>query len=261
MSQTLTKGLRVIEALAHSNQPRGITELSRMLDMNQSAVQRLVNTLVDQGYARQAEGTRKYRLTQTLWELGQRSVEDNALRRLLRPTLRLGAHVTGMTCFFAIESFPFVVYFDRVEGPRGRPHSAEPGRKVPITATASGKAIFPYLPAERRALLAQPATDRTGFVHFPGLERQIIDQITRQVRRDRYAFSASGMRKGMNSVAAPVWSKAPEPLGAIVLTSSETELRAADFPEYGARVLELAEEATISLGGAAFRNTAELAPL
>lgn len=261
MSQTLTKGLRVIEALAHSNQPRGITELSRMLDMNQSAVQRLVNTLVDQGYARQAEGTRKYRLTQTLWELGQRSVEDNALRRLLRPTLRLGAHVTGMTCFFAIETFPFVVYFDRVEGPRGRPHSAEPGRKVPITATASGRAIFPYLPAERRALLAHPATDRTGFVHFPGLERQIIDQITRQVRRDRYAFSASGMRKGMNSVAAPVWSKAPEPLGAIVLTSSETELRAADFPEYGARVLELAEEATISLGGAAFRNTAELAPL
>ncbi len=261
MSQTLTKGLRVIEALAHSNQPRGITELSRMLDMNQSAVQRLVNTLVDQGYARQAEGTRKYRLTQTLWELGQRSVEDNALRRLLRPTLRLGAHVTVMTCFFAIETFPFVVYFDRVEGPRGRPHSAEPGRKVPITATASGKAIFPYMPPERRALLAQPATDRTGFVHFPGLERQIIDQITRQVRRDRYAFSASGMRKGMNSVAAPVWSKAPEPLGAIVLTSSETELRAADFPEYGARVLELAEEATISLGGAAFRNTAELAPL
>lgn len=261
MSQTLTKGLRVIEALAHSNQPRGITELARMLDMNQSAVQRLVNTLVDQGYARQAEGTRKYRLTQTLWELGQRSVEDNALRRLLRPTLRLGAHVTGMTCFFAIESFPFVVYFDRVEGPRGRPHSAEPGRKVPMTATASGRAIFPYLPTERRALLAHPATDRTGFVPFPGLERQIIDQITRQVRRDRYAFSASGMRKGMNSVAAPVWSKAPEPLGAIVLTSSETELRIEDFPEYGARVLELAEEATVSLGGAAFRNTAELGPL
>ncbi|WP_162300794.1 IclR family transcriptional regulator [Alkalilacustris brevis] len=260
MSQTLTKGLRILEALAHSNQPRGITELARMLDMNQSAVQRLINTLVKQGYARQAEGTRKYRLTYSLWELGQRSVEDSALRRLLRPTLLLGAHVTGMTCFFAMESFPFVVYFDRVEGRRGRPHSAEPGRKVPMTATASGKAIFPYLPARRRAQLAQPATDWTGFVPFPGLDLDVIEEVVQQVRRDRYAWSVSGMRKGMNSVAAPVWSKAPEPLGAIVLTSSETELRVEEFPSYGAHVLELAEEATVSLGGAAFRNTAELGP-
>lgn len=253
------KGLRVIEALAHSGGPLGISEIARMIDMNQSAVQRLLNTLVENGYARQPDGSRKYQLTYALWELGLRSVEDNQMRRLLRPTLRLGAHLTGLTCFFALECSPFVVYFDRVEGPRGRPHSAEPGRKVPITATASGKAIFPFFSPERRAALVQPTTDATGFVPFPGLPMAEIEAITTQVRRDRYATSVSGMRKGMNSVAAPVWSTGPEPIGAIVLTSSETELHADTFPNYGTNVVELAEEATVSLGGTSFRNSAELA--
>lgn len=260
MSQTLMKGLRVLEALAHSSHPLGISELARRIEMNQSAVQRLLNTLVAAGYARQADGSRKYQLTYGLWELGLRSVEDNEMRRLLRPTLRLGAHLTGLTCFFALAAFPFVVYFDRVEGLRGRPHSAEPGRKVPMTATASGRAIFPFLPASDRARLAMPTTDSTGFLVFPGLPMDQIDIITDQVRQDRYATSVSGMRKGMNSVAAPVWAKGNIPVGSIVLTSADTELQQRDFPTFGAKVLELAEEATISLGGSSFRNAAERNP-
>jgi DNA-binding IclR family transcriptional regulator len=260
MSQTLKKGIRVLEALAHSSRPVGIAEIARLIDMNQSAVQRLLHTLVEKGYARQAEGSRKYQLTYSLWSLGMQSIEDDEMRRLLRPTLRLGAHLTGMTCFFALEVLPFVIYFDRVEGRLGRPHSAEPGRKIPITATASGRAIFPFLAPDRRALLAKPATDPSGFVPFPGLPLDDIEAITNRVRKDRYATSMSGMRKGMNSVAAPVWTTGPEPIGSIVLTSSDTALTEANFPTFGAQVLELAEDATVSLGGSSYRNAAELAP-
>ncbi|MEO3388008.1 IclR family transcriptional regulator [Mesorhizobium sp. CAU 1741] len=261
MSQTLIKGLRVLEALAHSDTPRGLSELSRSLDMNQSAVQRLLSALVTAGYAEKVDTARKYQLTFSLWELGMRSIADNAARRRIHPTLRLGAHVTGLTCFFALAAPPFVIYLDRVEGARGRPHSAEPGRKVAITATASGKSIVPYLPARMRNALTQPATDWSGHVRFDGITQDALDALVKQVRRDRYAVSQSGVRKGMNSVAAPVWTNRPMPLGSIVLTASETELRAEDMPVYGARVLELAEEATVSLGGTSFRNAAELGPI
>lgn len=261
MSQTFIKGLRVLEALAHSDAPRGLSELARGLDMNQSAVQRLLNSLVTAGYAEKVDATRKYQLTYSLWELGMRSIADNAARRRIHPTLRLGAHVTGLTCFFALAAPPFVIYLDRVEGVRGRPHSAEPGRKVAITATASGRAIVPYLPARARAALTRPATDWSGYVRFEGIAQDELDVMVRQIRRDRYAFSQSGVRKGMNSVAAPVWTNRPMPLGSIVLTASETELSAEDIPLYGARALELAEEATVSLGGTSFRNAAELSPV
>lgn len=260
MSQTFSKGLKVLEALAYSSEPKGLSELARELGMNQSAVQRHLNALVAAGYAEQPKGTRKYQLTISLWELGMRSIADNTARRLLRPTLRLGAQATGYTCFFALLTFPFVIYFERVEGPRSQPHSAELGTKVPIPSTASGRAMMPYLPASMRQALSQDATDWTGHMHYKGFPADWIEQVIKEVRTNRYAVSQSGIRKGRNSVAAPVWADSAVPFGSIVLTAGEDELPPEAFPTIGAKALELAEEATISLGGAKFRNAAELTP-
>jgi IclR family transcriptional regulator, KDG regulon repressor len=260
MSQTFTKGMKVLEALAHSSEPRGLSELARDLGMNQSAVQRHLNALVAAGYAEQPKGGRKYQLTISLWELGMRSIADNSARRLLRPTLRLGSQATRYTCFFALMSFPFVTYFERVEGVRSQPHSAELGNKIPIPATASGRAILPYLPQTMRQSLTHDSTDWSGHVHYQGVPMDVIEQITKEVRQNRYAVSQGGVRKGRNSVAAPVWANGPLPLGSIVLTAGEDELPPEVFPAVGAKALELAEEATISLGGTSFRNAAELTP-
>lgn len=260
MSQTLGKGLKVLEALAYSSEPRGLSDLARSLDMNQSAVQRHLNALVAAGYAEQPKGSRKYQLTISLWELGMRSIADNSARRLLRPTLRLGSQATRYTCFFARLAFPFVIYFERVEGLKSQPHSAELGNKIPLTATASGRAILPYLPLTMRQALTQDATDWSGYVSYKGVSSDVIETITREVRQNRYAFSQGGVRKGRNSVAAPVWADGPIPFGSIVLTAGEDELPPDAFPSVGAKVVELAEEATISLGGTAFRNAAELTP-
>nr|CAD6630312.1 IclR family transcriptional regulator [arsenite-oxidising bacterium NT-25] len=261
MSQTFGKGLKVLEALAHSSEPRGLSDLARSLGMNQSAVQRHLNTLVAAGYAEQPRGSRKYQLTVSLWELGMRSIVDNSARRLLRPTLRLGSQATRYTCFFARLAFPFVIYFERVEGVRSPPHSAELGTKIPLTSTASGKAILAYLPQTMRQALTQDATDWSGYVPYKGVSPDVIDAITQEVRHNRYAVSQGGLRKGRNSVAAPVWADGPLPFGSIVLTAGQDELPPDAFASVGAKVLELAEEATISLGGTAFRNAAELTPV
>jgi len=260
MSQTLGKGLKVLEALAHSSEPRGLSELARSLGMNQSAVQRHLNALVAAGYVEQPKGSRKYQLTISLWELGMRSIADNSARRLLRPTLRLGSQATRYTCFFARLTFPFVTYFERVEGVRSQPHSAELGTKIPVLSTASGRAMLPYLPQAMRQSLTQDSTDWSGHVPYKGVPMEVIEEIVKEVRQTRYAVSESGIRKGRNSVAAPVWADGPLPFGSIVLTAGEDELPPDVFPSVGAKVLELAEEATISLGGAAFRNAAELTP-
>lgn len=258
MSQTLIKGLSVLEALAHSSEPRGLTELARSLEMNQSAVQRLLNALVKAGYAEQAEGSRKYQLNYALWELGMRSIQDNAARRLIRPTLRLGAHLTGMTCYFALAAVPFVTYFERVEGVRSLPHSAEIGRKVSMNASAAGQAILAYLPTESRATLTTNTADWTGHVKHVGVPLAEIEGIAKRVRQNRYAVSQGGLRKGRNSIAAPVWGNRPAPIGSIGLTAGEDELTPKLFETIGAKALELAEEASLSLGGSVFRNAAEL---
>jgi len=254
MSTTILKGLRVVEYLAHADGPRGISEIAREIGMNKSAVQRIISTLNKSDYVEQAQGTSKYQLTLSIWELGSHVVGRHQARRLLHPILRFGAQSTGYTTFLSYLSFPFVVYLDKVEGAHGRTHTAEPGSRIPITRTAAGKAVLAFLPEEDLDGLNQDHTDWTGYVDFAAISLKNLTKEIEAIRKQRYSTSEGGLKPGVNSVAAPIWWREARPYGSIVLTADEKNLPRKSFAETGARVVALAEEATLALGGAAFQR-------
>ena len=69
MDTTVLKALDVIEALARSERPRGITELADQLQLTKSNVHRLLQTLASRGYLRRAKD-RKVIHIDGLWGLG-----------------------------------------------------------------------------------------------------------------------------------------------------------------------------------------------
>jgi len=250
MSTTLTKGLRLLEALCVAREPIGITELSRNIDMNLSAVQRLLGALVKLGYAEQIAKSRKYRATLLTWEMGAQVLRDNVYRRAVHPILRHAAHATGYTAYFILNNAPFVTYFDKVEGPKGLTYTSELGTSVPIAATAAGMAIVAFLPPEEFAKLGTPAVRDN--VAFKGLVLSDLADRIADLRQRRYATSESGFRKGVNSVAAPVWGSEGKVCGSIAITADENELKVDKFPAIGVEVVRWAEEATLVLGGAPY---------
>jgi IclR family KDG regulon transcriptional repressor len=247
MSTTLTKGLKLLEALCIAREPVGITELSRNIDMNLSAVQRLLSTLVKLGYAEQFAKSRKYRATLMCWEIGAQVLRDHIYRRAVHPILRHAAHSTGYTAYFILNNAPFVTYFDKVEGTEGLTYSSELGTSVPIAATAAGMAIVAFLTPDECTKLATPAM--RGTIEYRGLDLSELTDKIAELRRRRYATSESGFRKGVNSVAAPVWGSDGKVCGSIALTADENELKAEKFPPLGVEVVRWAEEATLVLGG------------
>ena len=247
MSTTLAKGLRVLTALCSSREPIGITDLAREIDMNLSAVQRLLGTLIELGYVEQVTKSRKYRATLLTWETGAQVLSDNRYRRAIHPILRRAAHSTGYTAFFMIDNSPFATYFDKVEGPNGVTYSSELGTSIPITATASGLAIAAFLSPEDRLHLSEPAV--RGTAKFNGIDLTKLSEQIELIRKRRYATSESGLRKGVNSVAAPVWAEDGTVCGSVAVTADENELKAEDFPTVGLKVVRWAEEATMVLGG------------
>ena len=184
------------------------------------------------------------------WEIGAQVLRDNIYRRALHPILRHAAHSTGYTAYFILNNAPFVTYFDKVEGPKGLTYSSELGTSVPIAATAAGMAILAFLAPDECVRLAAPAT--RGTIEFRGLHlAELTDRIA-DVRRRRYATSESGFRKGVNSVAAPVWGGDGRVCGSIALTADENELKPEKFPALGVEVVRWADEATLVLGGVPF---------
>jgi len=247
MSTTLTKGLRLLEALCNAREPIGITDLARSINMNLSAVQRLLGTLVKLGYAEQIAKSRKYCATLMTWEIGAQLLRDNIYRRAVHPILRHAAHSTGYTAYFILNNAPFATYFDKVEGVKGLTYSTELGTSVPIAATAAGMAIVAFLTPEECAKLATPVV--RGTTEFPGFDpSELADRIA-DLRQRRYTTSESGFRKGVNSVAAPVWGSDGSVCGSIAVTADENELNVEKFPSVGVEVVRWAEEATLVLGG------------
>ena len=254
MSSTILKGLKVVEYLAHITSARGISEIARDIEMDKSAVQRILNALSKAGYVEQPPGSSKYLLTLSIWELGSHVVSRHEARRLVHPILRFGAQSTGFTAFLAYLSFPFVVYLDKVEGAHGRTYSAEAGARIPITRTAAGKAVLAFLPDEELRGLVDEHSDWTGHVQSDTADVETVQALARDIREHGFATSEGGLRAGVNSIAAPIWWREDQPYGSIILTADETHLPQSKFAETGRQIVAMADEATRALGGEALQR-------
>jgi DNA-binding IclR family transcriptional regulator len=239
-----------MEELAHSDEPRGISEMARALKMDKSAVQRTFESLRDLGYLERHPGTGRYRLGLAIWEIGSLVIARHEIRRLIHPILRYGAKASGFTAFLTWADFPYVVYLDKVEGVQGHTLSAEPGNRVPIHLTASGKAALAFMPQEKLEALVEVPQDSSYQQKSTSEPLSLVEELA-AIRERTYAVSHSGSVTGVNSVASPVWHTGSVPFGSIVLTADATNMPASEMAHFGTTVTAMADEASWSLGGTA----------
>lgn len=250
MSTTVVKSLQVIEILAQNGGPMGITDIARALELNQSAVQRILGTLSQRGYISRPNGMRKYQLTLSLWELGSQVVEQHQERRLLHPILRNLAQSTGLTVFLTQHCFPSILYLDKVEGAHGRIYSSEPGRRVAMARTAGGRVIMAYLSSGQLEELLAGSSD--------GMAQDIaeLNAEMQAIRIRGFSITRGSVTPGVNSVACPIWSSDIVPFGSIALSADECHLGPENFDEIGKKLMIAAKEATIAMGGQRHRQEA-----
>ena len=94
---TLVKAMDVLDALGEAA-PTGVLELSRRLEMDKSAVSRILTTLKSRGYVHVRENG-QYDIGLRLFELGQILQERMPVRDLLIPHVDAIAQETGETTF------------------------------------------------------------------------------------------------------------------------------------------------------------------
>lgn len=143
-SQTLSRGIRVLEILADARQPLGIDEIARRLGVHRSVAYRFVRTLEDHGLlARDASG--RVELGARMAALAAGVAHDLQAEAL--PELTAVANELGMTCFLAVLDHDECVTLASVE-PRHAVASVaqRPGTRHPVTVGAPGKAVLSALP-------------------------------------------------------------------------------------------------------------------
>lgn len=141
VDSTLSKGLIILEALAKSRAPKGVSELARELELTKSNAFRLLQTLTTLGYVVQTED-KLYRASLKTWQVGRSVVDNFNIREIAAPAMELLSQKTGETIYLAVPEGLSVVYVDKIESTQPIRSWNSIAGNAPIHAAATGKAIL-----------------------------------------------------------------------------------------------------------------------
>lgn len=145
-SQTLSRGIRILELLSEAREPLAIDEIARRLGVHRSVAYRLLRTLEDHGLVTRDSAGRVV-LGARMAALAAGVAHDLQAEAL--PELTTAANELGMTCFLAVLDRDECITLASVE-PRHAVASVaqRPGSRHPVTVGAPGKAILSLLTPE-----------------------------------------------------------------------------------------------------------------
>ena len=219
---TVEKALRVLAAVA-DNQPISGSQLSRDLDLDKNAIQRILVTLGHQGWLQQDRRVGGWRLGPQSLVVGGRYA--GALRERAHPVLHDLATETGETVtLWAVEGDAFTVV-DGVESTQTLRGTIPIGYSASITEGGDFMAFCDAFTRER--LMDSNALTA------------MTDERVEHIREQGY-YVVDTEYASTIAVGAPVWDSRPLPVAAILLVAPADRLQGDALAATGARVAEAA---------------------
>lgn len=223
-SSVLGKVMVVLEAFSADDTGVGFTELQRRTGLPKATLHRIAGDLVAARLLSRVDGA--FHLGSHLFELGMRASIERTLLEVATPFLEDLYERTHETVHLGLREGSEVVYVAKVGGHRQAKSPSRTGGRLPVHATAIGKALLAWADeAEQIAVLSAPMQRRTPrTVTAPGRLRRQLEEI----REVGVAFEYEEGALGLVCVAAPVLDAADRPVAAISVAGAISRFRPAD---------------------------------
>jgi len=215
--QSLERALRIIEILAHSEKPLGVTEIGKLIGVHKSTAYRLIYTLRQFGYVDQDEDTEKYYLGLKPLELSSIINERLDIKGIIRPYLEELSSKTGETIHLAVREGDEIVYIDKVESKHTVRMYSRIGARAPLYCTALGKCLL--------AFSSEDSIKRwTSKESFPQKTENTIktgDELTREIERVKsqgYALDREEFEQGVKCIGVPILNRTGKAIAAISIS-------------------------------------------
>lgn len=245
-TQTLIRGLRIIEAMAELERPIGVGDLSRLLDLPKSTVQRLLRTLAQEGWA-QTTST-----PVTRWELSPRLLAvvrsgPRDLREIALPHLNSLGAKSGETIHLVVPDRDVqLVLIDRVDSVHPIRSFNAIGACTLFHTSAGGKAVMSRLDnAEVKAILSRPL--QKVMPNTTVDPQQLMHQVL-EARERGYAVNISENREHVCAIGSAVVDKVGRPIAAVVISMPDIRFEPVRLTEWGAWVRDTAQAISEEFG-------------
>jgi DNA-binding IclR family transcriptional regulator len=180
-----------------------LTELSRRAGLPLATVHRLAREL-EQWRALERDDRGRYGVGLRVWEMGMLAPVHSRLREVALPYLLALHAATSLNIQLAACDGFDAVYVEKLTSSHAASTLSRVGGRLPLHATAAGKALLAFQsPAFVEALLQRPLA---RYTEHTVTDRATLRRALAQIRRDGYAASRQEYREGASGVAVPVFA-------------------------------------------------------
>jgi DNA-binding IclR family transcriptional regulator len=240
---TLQKGLQILEALATSPRPLGITDLATLLELNKSNVHRLVKTLCAMNYVTQ-NSDRSYRASLKLWKLGSSVMSHANLARFCLGEMNKLAQKTGESVHLSVLDGLGVLYIEKVDSAQSVRAYTERGGNSPLHCTATGKVLLAYAYESLRDPVSQMLTKYTPKTIT---SMKALDAAVTAARQSGYSINVGEHRADVGGIAAPIFDATGNNVAAIGIAGPMSRLTKQKMKEWATAVVAAAKSASASI--------------
>jgi len=245
LDKTLLKGLLVIEELASSAKPRGVSEMARKLNMSKTSMHRLLQTLASKRYVAQDEDGTGYHLTMRLWEISAQVTSRIDVKRVGGTYLRRLADKTGESAHMTVLEGSEVVYIDKIDSRQPLRAFTPIAGRAPAYCVATGKAL---LACQTEAFVDQLEGSLKPFTKFTITSLIKLRRDLKDARRLGYAVNHCEWRDDICSIGAVVYDVSGNPIAGIGVSGPVQRLQSKAIKRIGPLVRETASSISRELG-------------
>lgn len=215
--QSIERGFAVLLAFDEDLPTASLAELAEKTRLSRPAVRRILLTLQKLGYVEGSAG--HWSLTPRVLTIGQHYAATHGVVEITQRHLLRIVELTGESASFAQLDDINVVYVARVNARRVLSNTVDVGTRLPTHATAMGRVLVAFRPAE----IVDRIIDEAG---LPALTaRTVTDPIAfrdilHDVRRQGFAIVDGELEEGFLAIAVPVRDARGGVVGALACSTS-----------------------------------------
>ena len=242
--QSIVRAIDILNCFEDSDE-LGVTEISNKTGLHRSTTFNIISTLERCRYLEKDEATSKYRLGIELFRMGNKV--NNGLRKTVYPYLEKLMLLYKETVNFDMLVGENVVYMERIESPHSMRIGTVVGGKMPIYASAVGKAILSGLSDKE----IYEIVNKLNFVKLT--DNTILDKAEflksiDEVKHAGYAEDSEELEIGLTCVAAPIFNHTGKPSFAIGVSGPTSRMTAELRKEIGMTLVMMSKEISYKLG-------------
>lgn len=215
-SSASLRAFAVIETIVRADRPVSLTEVMAEVTLPKPTVYRILTLLEHAGLLLHEPDGKRYTVGPRLARLGVDVLMNSSVRGSRHAILQRLVDQLGETCNFTMLDGSEVIYLDRVETASPLRMNLQPGSRVPLHCTASGKLFLAMLPHRQREKLLDhlPLARHTENTIT---ERVRLEQALTRIRRDRVSTDNEEYLTGLVCVAVPVMGRDGRPCASVAV--------------------------------------------